>query len=399
MTKTLRLQISLFLFLTITAAYAQQKGIVEGRIVNGTDPSIIARSVELDIVELDAGMRILKTTTTDASGRFRAEGLPEEGRLMLRANYKDVNYHRQFNLGPGGKATIDIEVYESTTSMKDIEVAEARMAFQISEGHLISLEAVSFNNKTKPPRTFMNPEGNFRFSKVPGITQPPAMRVTAPGSSMPIVQAPFESPDGQSYYSLYPLKPGTTSFEAQQMLPYANKIFVFKKIFYQDTASMEIGVIPGDMTISGTGLSRISTDTQRNFSVYRSAPIKAGTEATWTFSGGTAVVEPQSTEGNEGPTILAKPDAVSRNSLFLGPVLLLVFVLVLWYAFNREAKTSPKVPDHGTKDLKERREQLLNTIAELDRLHETNAISRQEFLRQREENKRELRRISLLLKK
>jgi len=42
----------------------------------------------LDIVELGAGMRILKTTATDSSGRFRVEGLPEGGRLMLRVNYK-----------------------------------------------------------------------------------------------------------------------------------------------------------------------------------------------------------------------------------------------------------------------------------------------------------------------
>ena len=57
--------------------YSQQKGIVEGRLVNGTDPSIIARSVELDVVELGAGMSIIKTATTDSSGKFRVDGLPE----------------------------------------------------------------------------------------------------------------------------------------------------------------------------------------------------------------------------------------------------------------------------------------------------------------------------------
>ena len=42
------------------------------------------------------------------------------------------------------------------------------MAFQMVGDQLKSLETVTFNNKTKPPRTFMNPEGNFRFSKASG---------------------------------------------------------------------------------------------------------------------------------------------------------------------------------------------------------------------------------------
>ena len=99
---------------------------------------------------------------------------------------------------------------------KEYRSKSARMAFQIVGDQLQSLETITFNNKTKPPRTLMNPEGNFRFSKAPGIMDLPHVRVTAPGSSMPLVQAPLESADGQSYYSLYPLKPGITTFEVQQ---------------------------------------------------------------------------------------------------------------------------------------------------------------------------------------
>jgi hypothetical protein len=398
MTKKILLPIFLFLILALPAAHPQQKGVAEGRVVNGTDPSIIVRSVELDIVELGAGMRIVKTAATDSSGKFRVDGLPESGRLMIRVNYKDVNYHRQFSLNAGGRATVEIEVYEPTTSMKDIQVEATRMAFQIAGGQLKSLEAVTFNNKTKPPRTFMNPEGNFRFSKPPGIVEPPAVRVTAPGSTMPLVQAPLESPDGQSYYSLYPLKPGVTSFEVQQVLPYSNRNYAYRKKFYREIASMDIGVMPKDMALSGQGLTRISTDAQQDFSVYRSAPVKAGTEVTWTFSGGTAVSEPESAETDAGPAIEARPDIISRNALVIGPLLLMGFVLVLWYAFNRMQKGTQKSASLRIRELKDRREQLLNAIVELDHRHEMHAINRQEFLRQREESKRRIRRISLLLK-
>jgi hypothetical protein len=317
---------------------------------------------------------------------------------MLRVNYKDVNYHRQFSFGANGKATVNIEVCEPTSSMKDIEVVENRMAYQMAGDQLISLEVVTFNNKTRPPRTFMNPEGNFRFSKPAGITEPPEIKVTAPGSSMPVVQAPLESPDGQSYYSLYPLKPGVTSFEVQQRLPYSNRTYVYKKTFYQDIGPVDIGVMPSDMVMSGRGLTRISTDTQQNFSVYRSEPIKAGTEVTWTFSGGTAIPQTQSAEGGSESSVEAKPDYIRSNALIIGPLLLLGFILVLWYAFNRGPKDAPKTPGQRTRGLKGQQDQLLSAIAELDHRHEMNAIGRQEYLRKREENKRQLRRISLLLK-
>jgi hypothetical protein len=215
---------------------------------------------------------------------------------------------------------------------------------------------------------------------------------------MPLVQAPLESADGQSYYSLYPLKPGTTTFEVQQVLPYSNRTYTFANRFYQDIASMDIGVSPKDMALSGQGLSKVSTDSQQNFSVYMSGPIKAGSEIAWTFSGGTPTSAPESSETAENSRIEAMPDAIIRNALIIGPLLLMCFILALWYAFHRMQKGSQKTVSPRSKELRNRREQLLNSIADLDHRYEIHTLDRQEFLRQREEHKRRLRRISLLLK-
>jgi hypothetical protein len=388
----------LFCLAGIPAAYSQQKGVVEGKLIDGTDPSIIPRYVELDVVELGSGMNVIRTTETDAEGKFRIEGLPENGRLMIRAIYKDVNYHSQFSMDASGKAHVDIEVFEPTTSTKGIQVESARMAFQMVGEQLQSLETISFNNATKPPRALMNPEGNFHFSKPPGITEVPRMRVTAPGSSMPLVQAPLESADGKSYYSLYPLKPGITTFEVQQVLPYANRNYTYTIKFYNDIASMDIGVSPMDMTLSGQGLSKVSVDSQQNYAIYRSAPIKAGSEVTWTFSGGTPVTASSSPQTAENSRVEAVPDVIGRNALVIGPLLLMGLILVLWYSFNQMTNAPQKTAGSRIRELKDRREQLLNTIADLDHRHEIQAIGGQEFQAQREENKRRLRRISLLLK-
>jgi hypothetical protein len=215
---------------------------------------------------------------------------------------------------------------------------------------------------------------------------------------MPLVQSALESADGKSYYSLYPLRPGITKFEVQQLLPYKNKRYTYAKKFYQDIASINIGVIPQDMAVSGTGLSKIQTDSQKNFSVYTSTPVKAGTEVVWEFSGGSAVSQPDSQAGTE-PEITAMPNDIGRNALVIGPLLLMGLVAVLWYAFNRSQGGPRGAADFRLRKIRERREQLLNSIADLDNRHEMHSIGEQEFRKQREESKRRLRRISLLLKK
>jgi hypothetical protein len=396
--KILRLPLVLFWLALLPAAYAQQNGIIEGRLINRTDPSIVARGVEVEVIELGSGMSIIRTAVTDSSGRFRIEGLPENRQLMIRADYRGAYYNSQLNFNAAGRATVEIDIFEPTTSMKDIQVEGVQMAFQMVGDRLKSLETVTVNNKTKPPKTFMNPEGNFRISKAPGILELPQISVTAPGSTLPLVQSALESADGQSYYSLYPLRPGITTFEVQQLLPYTNRSYTYIQKFYQDVGRIDIGVIPRDMALSGKGLSKIQTDSDRNFSVYTSTPVKAGSEVMWTFSGGTPVPDTQSSEIAADSTVAAMPNSVGRDSLFIGPLLLMGFILVLWYAFNR-SQGVPKVADIHARQLKERREQLLNNIADLDHRYETHSVGRPEFLRQREEGKRQLRRISLILKR
>jgi hypothetical protein len=395
--KILRYPLVLFWLMMLPAAYPQANGVVEGRLVNGTNPSLIARGVEMDVIGLGSGMSIIRTATTDSSGHFRIEGLPENQELLVRANYKGANYHSPTSIRSGSKASVEIEVFEPTDSFKDIQVEGAQIAFQMLGDQLKAVETVTFNNKSKPPRTFVNPEGSFRVSKPPGILEPPLMRVTASGSSRPLVQSALESADGQSYYSQYPLRPGTTTFEVQELLPYPNHSYTYVTRFYQDIDALKIGVLPQDLVVSGNGLSKIETNTQKNFAVYGSPPIKAGSELVWTFSGGTLASEPESSEAAGDSTIQTRPNSVERNSLIIGPLLLMGFVLVLWYAFNHSRNALPANVDF--RQLRDRREQLLNSIAEMDRRYETHSMDRQEFLRQRDANKRELRRISLLLKK
>lgn len=319
----------------IPGAYPQQGGIVEGRLINLTDSSITAPGAEIEVIELGAGMSTIMSAASDSAGKFRITGLPVERTLMIRATYKGVNYHHRLSF-TAGRAVAEIGVYEPTASLKDIDVEGMQMAFQLTGDQLRSLETLTINNRTNPPRVYLNPEGTYRFSKAPGILQPPEMRVSAPGSSMmPLVQSALESADGRSYYTLSPLRPGVTKIEVQQFLPYPEGRYTYLKRFYQDVKSLNIGVIPLDMALTGVGLSKIETDSERNFAVYASTPITAGAEVTWEFSGGTPVAEQEAAGETREAEVRPMPNAVGRNALVIGPLLLMGMILVLWYSVNR----------------------------------------------------------------
>jgi hypothetical protein len=381
-------------------ARGQGRGVVDGKLVNMTEPGKPAGVADLDVVGLGSGMAILKSSTTDAAGKFRIDGLPTDQPLMMRANYKGVNYHGRVNFDGSGKATVEIQVYEPTTSTKDIRVQDLRIAFQLTGDRLRALESCSFDNQTRPPRSLISADGSFRFSKPESLIEPPGVRVTGPGTAMPLTQSPLESEDGKSYYNLYPLRPGLTTFEVEQTLPYSNRSYTLRKKFFYDVDTVEIGVIPADLSLTGDGLKKLQDNPQQNFAVYSAGPIKAGTEVVWTFSGGTPVVEPTAQSEPAGEQkIRPMPTAVGRNSLVIAPLLLLVLVVVLWYAFNYSMADNSGSADPRMKELRDRREKLLNHLAGLDRQNESNAIDRREYLRQREQGKRQLRRISMLMGK
>jgi hypothetical protein len=397
--KTLRFTLIMIWLALLPCVQAQKQRIAEGRLINRTNPAVIASRAELEVIELSSGMSIIKTATADAEGKFRIEGLPDSQQLMVRALYKGANYHSMLHFSAEGRAKVEVEVYEPTASMKDIQVESVQMAFQMAGDQLQSIETYSLNNATKPPLVYVNPEGTFRISKAPGIVEPPQMRITAPGTEMPLVQSALESADGKSYYSLYPLRPGKTVFEVRQTFPYSNRKFAYVKKFYQDSGSLVIGVIPQDMSLYGEGLAKTQVDAAQNFAVYASAPIKAGAELVWTVSGGTpvkAAAEPSNDGAKD--TVTALPGSIGSNALIIGPLLLMGFILVLWYAYNRLHGESQKSSGLDFKQIQARREQLLNTLAEADHQFETGTLDRRQHLKKREDGKRELFRIMSFLR-
>ena len=91
------------------------------------------------------------------------------------------------------------------------------------------------------------------------------------------------------------------------------------------------------------------------------------------------------------------PTVVGRNALVAGPLILMGFILVLWFASTYVLGTSVPHNDTRTAELKARRDFLLSHLATLDNQYENQGLDRKEYRRRREPGKRQLRRIFMLL--
>jgi hypothetical protein len=195
------------------------------------------------------------------------------------------------------------------------------------------------------------------------------------------------------------LKPGKTTIETFELLPYKAREYTYIKKFYYGTPSIEIGVVPVDMNVSGEGLTHVRDDMDENIAVYRIDAVEAGTEVEWTFSGGTPIAEQENPPASAGSQIRIDSNAIGRNAGIIAPLILLGFILILWYAINRSGEESTDAPASRKRELKNRQKVLLNRLGELDRLFKANSIRPKEYQKQQEDARRMLRRISLLLKR
>ncbi len=386
-----------------TAMYAQGQGVVDGRIINATNPANAPARVPVEVIGLAGGMTVLKSVNTDATGKFHIDGLPTNGPLLIRATFGAVSYYGQTGMDGSSKAQVEIQVYEPTTSWQGITVDQPQIATKLTVDGLRIDESYTFKNETKPPRSLRSDDGNFRFSKAPGILQPPELSISGTAVSMPVSQPPLESSDGQSYYSLYPLRPGITTFNIDQIAPYQNGSYTYRKKFYRDVSSVVIGVMPREMKLSGDGVAKAQDNEAQNFALYSVGPIKAGTEVVWTFTGGNPVVEAPAPEAAAAPAdetgIRPMPTLVGQNAMLIGPLLLISLVIVLWYAHHRVLTPSGNSQEVRVRELKARREHLLNYIVTLDEKYERQAMDRRDHSRLREQAMRHLRRLALLLSK
>ena len=217
-----------------------------GTVKNGTTGKPGAGD-EVVLLSLGQGMEEAGRTKADAKGNFSFK-LDAEGPHLVRVIHQEVTYHR---MAPPGTTSVEIEVYDASKKVNEIEVIADIMRFQAAQGQLQVERTFAVQNNSKPPRTQMN-EHNLEFYVPDGATITEGQAMTAGGQ--PVKSAPV--PEGENaknrYAFLFPLRPGETRFNVVYTVPYTGSINIDPKSVYPvehlvaiAPKSMEFSAAPG----------------------------------------------------------------------------------------------------------------------------------------------------------
>jgi len=128
-------------------------GIIEGQVVNGTAGGGSVTDQEITLKTYLNGTEVDSTTTkTDAEGRFVFDGLSTEPGYSYEVSlfFQEAEYYGEWLSFDEGETTksVQVTVYDSTTSDEAIKVAMSHMIIYVGQGTLLVKEYFLFTNES-----------------------------------------------------------------------------------------------------------------------------------------------------------------------------------------------------------------------------------------------------------
>lgn len=246
---------------------------IRGRVVNGTTRRPVPNA-EVSYVRMTQGTTPLARATTDGEGRFQLQGIPPAAGpapVLLRVDYQGATYSHPILPGQNPAEEIEIQVFEANPDPKLVSVREQAILIHPTGETLLVLEQIILENKSSPPRTYVNAQGTYRFTLPKSARSGVQVTVQGPGG-MPIGQAPVPQEKENSFAVNYPLRPGETQLRLEYSLDYKPP-FDFEKPI--DVASEQTHIVtPGkEVEIKGEGLVPLQTDPASGMMGYRVTPV------------------------------------------------------------------------------------------------------------------------------
>jgi hypothetical protein len=253
-----------------------EAGTVHGTVNNGTTGKP-ATGVEVILIQLQGGMQPIANTKSDAKGEFTFDnpGLGAQP-MLVRAVYRGVNFHQPV---PPGSSNVQVNIFESSTDAKIINVPSHVVVFQPNGSMLIVGEEYQIENKSQPPQAYFRVAGNFDFS-LPEKAQLQQVAASGP-TGMPVVQAPIDKKD--NHYSLaYAFRPGESRVRYSYEIPYPGNATTVKISTIYPGGRL-IVVAPPTVQVSGQGLA--AGGQEQGMSLYGRDDVPAGTIVAVNLSG------------------------------------------------------------------------------------------------------------------
>jgi hypothetical protein len=359
---------------TVTAE--DGNGVIEGLVINGTIDGSSTADQDITLTTYLNNAEVgSNTTKTDAEGTFKFEDLSTESGYVYQVSlyYQEAEYSEStwFEEGETTKS-VQIAVYDSTTSDEAISIAISHTAIYVEEDGLLIREFVLFVNEgdrtyvgseevsadeKKETLRFSLPEGATEVQPIDGLMEC-CVFITEEGfiDTMPV------TPGSQQIVFSYRVEPGSGTFTFSKVVDYPTTAF---NLFVQDTG----------ITVASDQLTM-----EEPFDVE-----------------GTQFVYLSGSDFVPGSTIVARisglPQGSNRGVLIWTVAGFIVLACGVGFGYllirKRSRPISPEVITVES-DLEQRKQSLLLEIAQLDNDFEGGKISPEMYQIMRSEKKTQL---------
>jgi hypothetical protein len=307
---------------------------------------------------------------------------------VLRVEYQGTTYNEPVRV-TGSDQTVDISVFETTSSWSGVTVTVPHLAVARQGEELIVEQMYEITNATSPSKTIAAKDGAFKIFLPADMDSLTDCYVSA--GQMPLKVTPIPGNVADLYGIDYPIRPGTTQVTVAYTVPYENGSYTMQHKFAEPVTHMSIFAVDSTMQVSSSSHQFATTESVHDMKAYAVHNIKANSTVTLTFTGGDPnfaglnVDENGNSTGGSGKAaaqgdVVGRPGEDEKISRFLMVTVLLVLAGVIGMSLRdrHDPLSDPQV-------LRAHYDLLLSRLARLDDLHAAHAIPDDVYRASREE--------------
>ncbi|MEE9285697.1 MAG: hypothetical protein V3V35_08235 [Dehalococcoidia bacterium] len=376
-----------------SGAVAQDVGVIEGRVVNGTPGGPDPGPVPLSLLKF---RRMTQESEVfgqaDAQGQFRFEGLEVDPdvRYFVQAGYRDVAYRSPAVDLAGAPGPVEVQVFETTTSDAEISIRRASVAIPRIEseiGLITVLEVVTFVNEGD--RTYV---GNLFTTLQDGGV----VRIPLPASAVDVSLGHGFGPEGVQpalggMIGQTPFPPGELELVYAYGLPYTETEATLRKLYFYPVRDVTVLVPEG-------GPQPTSPDLE-----FQGIVDVGGTPQMLLTRGSMAPGDTFTLRLTNLPRFAAIGDGgISLDSAlrYTGVALLFLVVgaVITYTIVARRRRLAPAGVALDLGELERERADLVTSLAELEEAHEGGVIADDEYQRLRRRQRNRLTDVLMLMR-
>jgi hypothetical protein len=238
-----------------------------------------AKGDKVELVDVQAGMSVADSTTTDSNGRYTLNK-NSPGPMLVRVTHQGSPYFIAApENGPG-----DIPVFDAAPSVNGISIEAVVYECEAQNGQVQVMERYLVHNTSSPPTTQYNPSHGFE------IVLPPDAQVDGSQAKRPLgmfTSTPLKPAAAKNHFTFdFPIQPDEaekdTEFQITYHVPYPSGSYTFKPEL-QIRADNVAFLLPKSISWKGPAFQPVPQDP--NLQTLLARNVQPGQELTMTITG------------------------------------------------------------------------------------------------------------------